>query len=737
MSNEAFQLACRAHGLGQMDQAERLFRLVPADASEYPHAVMALAVISYQRGDFAQAAEHFASLVKLRPGDASTHANLGECLRECGRLDEAMAQLKIGVALDPNQPDALNSMGLIHHARHQLDEAEAAIREALRQRPEFPMALINLGMVLQEKRRLKESAEMFRAALMLDPENPMGNSNLGQNLVELGHVDNLDEAEQYCLRAMRATPDRPHPVNNLGNVYRAMGRFEEALECYQKAMQIAPGMAMPLNNMGQALQGRGRNEEATAFYLKAIEIEPQTPRFHANYASLLNDDDLHEEALARYRLALAIDPNHAESYHGLGQVHMQLQETAEAEAAFRKAIELDPELTAPRLGLANLYSEMGEFEKAEAESATALKSHPKLAEVYYQRATHQKGKVTDADLEQIQALLNEKYFGEGAKSQLHFALGAIFDKRKQYELAGRHFQQANEYQNAAKIKRNEFYDPENFSGWIERITQSVTPGLMDRLKGQGHESRRPIFVLGLPRSGTTLTEQILASHSAVHGAGELGFISQTFEKLPETLGLSGVDAFSSISSVHAPGLRASGAVYLEKIAAKNADLPHVVDKMPDNVNLAGWIRLIFPNAKIIHCRRDLRDIALSCHQTCFGSIRWANDWQTIARRFSDYLRVVNHWESLCGLDWLDFPYERVTENPEEYARRLIDFVGLPWEPGCLNFHETRRQVRTASLSQVREPIYKTSVTKWKNYEAQMQPFIAEMQRRGHTFPEQC
>lgn len=735
MSKETFQLACRAHGLGQTDQAERLFRLVPANAPEYVDAVMVLAVIAYQRGNYAEAAAQFSRLTKLRPGDAANYSNLGECLRECGRLDDALEQLKLGVAIDPNQPDAHNSLGLIYHAQRRGDEAEAALSEALRQRPEFPMALINLGMVLQEKRRLKESAELFRAALRLDPENPMGNSNLGQILVEIGNVDDLDEAEQYCLKAVRMTPNRPHPINNLGNVYRAMGRFEESLECYKKAMAIAPHMAMPLNNMGQALHGRARYDEAKEFYLNAIAIDPKTARFHANYASMLNDQDRHEEALELYKTALAIDPNHAESYHGLGQVYMQLQDAAQAEVSFRKALQIDAEITAPRLGLANLYSEMGNFEKADAESAIALKSHPKLAEVYYQRATHQKGKVTDADLAKIQMLLNEKYFGEGAKGQLHFALGSIFDKRKNYELAGQNFQQANEFQNAAKLKRNEVYDPENFTGWIDKMIKAITPDVLKQHQGQGHESRRPIFVMGLPRSGTTLTEQILASHSAVHGAGELGFISQAFEKLPETLGLSGADQFSAVESLHTLGLKASGELYLKEIQARNEDLPHVVDKMPDNVNLAGWIRLVFPNAKIIHCRRDLRDIALSCYQTCFGSIRWANDWRLIARRFSDYLRVVNHWESMEGMDWLDFSYEQVIENTEEYARKLIDYVGLEWEPGCLNFHETKRQVRTASLSQVREPIYKTSVAKWKNYELQIQPFMEEMQQRGYRFPE--
>ncbi len=156
--------------------------------------------------------------------------------------------------------------------------------------------------------------------------------------------------------------------------------------------------------------------------------------------------------------------------------------------------------------------------------------------------------------------------------------------------------------------------------------------------------------------------------------------------------------------------------------------------MPDNINMLGWIHLIFPNARVIHCRRDLRDVALSCWQTCFGAIRWANDWVQIARRFADYLRVVEHWKSLPCIEWLDFPYESVIEDTEGQARRLIEYVGLEWEPNCLRFHETKRQVRTASLSQVREPIYKTSVAKWRHYESEMAPFLDELVRLGWSGP---
>lgn len=731
-SQELFRAACEAHGRGELEPAERTFRAIPPAAPEYADAALGLAVIAYQRTRFPEAAAQFARLVALRPGEASHHCNLGECLRESGRLDDALAQLELGLAIDPHQPDAFNSLGLIHHAQRRLSQAEEALRRALSLRPEFPTAMINLGMVLQERRRLTEAADLFRAALALDPENPMGNSNLGQILVEIGRIDDLDEAERCCLKAIRRTPDKPHPINNLGNVYRAMGRFDEAVACYRKAMELAPGLAMPLNNMGQALQGRGRHDEAAAFYLDALALEPNAARFHANYASLLTDQERHEDALERYRFALVLDPQHAESYCGLGQVSMHLQKADQAEASFLRALEIDPDLTAPRLGLASLYSELGDFEKAEAQASIALQSHPKLAEVYYQRATQRKGVVSDADLETMTSLLHEKYYGEAARAQLSFALGTVHDQRRNHETAGQHFRAANQWQAAAKRKRNESYDPESYSEWIGKIIDAFSPDLIDRLKGLGHPSRRPIFVVGLPRSGTTLTEQILSSHRAVHGAGELTILNQTFLDLPRTLGMAGADPFAALRAVGADGLRTAAELYLRQIHAMNSEALFVVDKMPDNVNLLGWIPLIFPNARVIHCRRDLRDIALSCWQTCFGSIRWANDWGQITRRFHDYLRVVDHWKGLEGVDWLEFPYESVIEDTEGHARRLIEYVGLEWEPSCLRFHETRRQVRTASLCQVREPIYRSSLAKWRRYEREMTPFLDEMARRGHV-----
>ena len=735
MSQYVLDAAFRALGTGQFDQAAGLYRAIPPVAPEYADAVMGMAVVAYQTGRFPEAVSHLSRLVAIRPGVGANHCNLGECLRETGRFDEAVVQLRIGLTIDPDQPDAHNSLGLIHHAQRRLGLAEESLRTALLLRPRFPMAMINLGMVLQERRRLKEAAELFRGALKLDPANPMGCSNLGQILVEIGRIEDLDESERLCSMAIRLTPDRAHPINNLGNVYRAMNRHEDALECYQKAIAIAPEMAMPLNNVAQALQGRAYNTEAMDYYFRALAIEPNSARIHANYASLLTDQEDFDAALERYRHALALDPAHAESYCGMGQLYTKTEDLELAEKCFRKALEIAPELTAPRVGLSHLYSELGEFDRADAEAAIALEQQPKLVDVYYQKSQLRKGSVSDRDLETMNSILDQKYLGDGGRTQLNFAIGTVHDRRGDHAAAAQFFRAANHHQVVARSKRRESYNAAAFTEWTDRMIAGFSADLMQRMNDSGHASPAPIFVVGLPRSGTTLTEQILASHSAIHGRGELKVATEAFEELPAIIGLNDTDPFTALKSLDSASLLACAEYYLEKARKRAGNARFVVDKMPDNMINLGWIRLMFPNAKVIYCRRDLRDIALSCWKTCFGAIRWANDWHEIAQRFADSLKVFEHWKTIPEITWLDFSYESVIDDTETYARRLIDYVGLDWEPNCLNFHETKRPVRTASQSQVRVPIYKTSVAKWRNYAQEMTPFIDEMRRLGYRFDD--
>jgi len=251
---------------------------------------------------------------------------------------------------------------------------------------------------------------------------------------------------------------------------------------------------------------------------------------------------------------------------------------------------------------------------------------------------------------------------------------------------------------------------------------TCTPAFFEQVRGFGLDSERPIFIVGLPRSGTTLTEQILASHSQVFGAGELRLARDDFEALasPDN---PAPDALARLDQATA---RRLGERHLGRLEDLNADRPRVVDKMPDNYLYLGLLAVLFPKAKFIHCRRDLRDNAVSCWMTNFRSIRWASDPEHIVSRFHNYQRLMQHWREVLPVQMLDVDYEVTVADIEATARRLVQWCGLEWEPACLAFHQNRRPVRTASITQVRQPIYQQSVARWRNYQSALAPLFAAL-----------
>jgi hypothetical protein len=259
---------------------------------------------------------------------------------------------------------------------------------------------------------------------------------------------------------------------------------------------------------------------------------------------------------------------------------------------------------------------------------------------------------------------------------------------------------------------------------VSSLIAALTPGFFDRVRGFGLETERPIFIVGLPRSGTTLTEQILASHSQVFGAGELRFAGEGLESLPKLMN-GDATPVECLASLDRETARRVAQHHLDRLDERNASAPRIVDKMPDNYLHLGLITTLFPRARIIHCRREPRDVAVSCWMTHFRHIRWACDLQYIAARFREYQRVMDHWRQVLPA-LLEIDYEDTVADLERAARRLVSACGLEWEPACLAFHESRSPVRTASVTQVRQPIYTRSVARWKNYEAALAPLFARL-----------
>jgi tetratricopeptide (TPR) repeat protein len=715
--------ALNFHAQGYLDRAAQIYQALLAREPANPDAIHLLGVIALQQGQAARAAELIGHAIALAPGVAAYHANLAEAYRALVQLDRAVSCCQTALRLQPGYPEAANNLGLALLAQGKLTEAAGQFREALRMRPAFAMAANNLGNALRAMGERAQAAGQFRHALRLDPHLAEAQSNLGQLLLE---QKDLAEALAHCQEAVRLRPLFAEAHSNLGNVLRELGRLDEAKNAYAEALRLNPGLGMVYNNVGQALQEEGRVPDAMAWYQRALQIEPGAARFHCNFASALEELENHDEAIARYELALRLDPAHAESHNGLGWVRHEQGHYHEAMASYREALRLKPDLAPAHCNLGTVLEELGDFDTARESFREALRQDPRHAGAYAQLAVMLKAKLPDEDLAAMRAMLADPYMSAGKRVGLHFGLAQVHDAKGQFEEAARQLQEANSLSVVEWAKRGKVYDPDEHARFVDKMITVFTQPFFDRTRGFGLDSERPIFIVGLPRSGTTLTEQILASHSQVFGAGELRLGREDFEVVAAGSAneLDGLDAMSRMDS---SAVKRAADAHLDQLNALDASAARVADKMPDNYMFLGLLAVLFPRAKFIHCRRDLRDIAVSCWMTNFRHIRWSSNTEHIASRFSNYQRLMSHWARFLPVPLLEVSYEETVADLEGVARRLVEWCGLEWEPACLAFHKGKRPVRTASVSQVRQPIYTRSVARWKHYESTLAPLFARLE----------
>jgi tetratricopeptide (TPR) repeat protein len=707
--NDQLALGLQEHQRGLLAQAVGRYRGVLRAQPDHADALHLLGVALHQQGDHHQAAESIGRAVTLNRGNAAYHANLGEAYRALGNLEGAAECCRTALRMQPHFPEAANNLGLVLLAQAKNDEAILQFRQTLRIKPDYGQAANNLGNALRLAGDLDGALAHFRRAVEIDPHLAEAQSNLGQLLLERHQPH---EALGHLGEAVRLHPGLAEARNNLGNALRETGRLAEARQSYAEALRINPTLAMTYSNMGQALQEENSLHDALAWYQRALQLDPHSARIHTNAASLLAEQEKYDDAVAGYWRALKLDPTYGEAHCGLGGVLHERGHFEEAQAHYREALRHKPDLPAAHCALGTVREELGDFKDAESCWRTALQHDPRHAGAYAALATLLRGKLPDEDLTGMRKLLADPDLHEGRRSGLQFGLAQVLDARGAYDEAGDFLRQANALALAGAQKRGQGYDPAAHAQFVARMIAVCSPVFFERTRGIGLESEKPIFIVGLPRSGTTLTEQILASHSQVFGAGEQRLGREDFEALaPHEDRALGALARLDLSTA-----RRIGAQHLERLRELNNDRPHVADKMPDNYLHLGLLAALFPRGRFIHCRRDLRDIAVSCWMTNFSQIRWANDAGHIVTRFAEYCRLMDHWRQVLPVPVLEVDYEETVADLEGVARRLVSWCGLEWEPGCLAFHEGKRPVRTASVSQVRQPIYKRSVARWKHYE---------------------
>jgi tetratricopeptide (TPR) repeat protein len=673
-------------------------------------------------------------------------------LHRQGRLDEAERLYRAILKLSPEHFGALHYLGMIATAQGSPEEAERLIRQALTLRDDAA-ARSNLGTVLAALGRHAEAIEAYERALCLMPGDADVHVNLGASLHALGRNQ---EAITHFETALASNPQSTEARNNLGNALMALGRTQEAVAHYQEALAGRPDFAEAQYNLGRAMMALHRTDEAIAYYRKAIALRADYFEAHENIAQALVVADRSADAVGHFETILSLKPDNAEAHNNLGQVLAQLRRTEGAVEHFRAAIALNPDFVEARVNLGSSLNflersteAMDQFDTAlaidpacagayhgigvvkqtfglqeEARQAfdRAVELAPDVPEYYQGLADIKRFTRNDPHLPALERLaMDASRFGKEQRIALDFALGKAYGDIGEYERSFSHLLKANALKRATVD-----YDEAATLDMFPHIKKVFDADLLGRTRCLGDPSTIPILVVGMPRSGTTLVEQILASHPNVHGAGELPWMNETARKL------RGADVNGyfpeAAKSWSAAQLHDLGGQYVQYLRTKAPDAKHVTDKMPMNFRFVGMIHMLLPNARIVHTRRDAADTCLSCFTKNFsGAIDYTYDLAELGRYWCAYDNLMSHWrEVLPPGAMLEVQYEELVADFDSQARRLVAYCGLEWDDRCLAFHRTQRPVRTASVNQVRQPIYANSIGRWLPYKDLLGPLLHEL-----------
>ena len=465
----------------------------------------------------------------------------------------------------------------------------------------------------------------------------------------------------------------------------------------------------------------GQFDAALISYRRVAELKPDSAGAHINLGNVFMMIGQYESALASCRRAVEIEPDFAMAHNNLGNVLMVLGQYDSALASYHRALKIDPECDEALLGVSRLCMINGEMKEAEETVKKILEVNPNNLEARIQLTSVRK---TQAGDENLAALLKMEEDARNGRVlmpyqdaiSLHFTLGNCFDDLGDHDRAFLHFIEG------CKLKRATFeYDAAQMTKQFDSVIRVFDQATIERLRGGGSLSNVPIFVLGMPRSGTTLTEQIIASHPEVHGAGELDDL--LLIALRDVAGTTGFP--DNIRALDQANLAKWADEYVACLRQHAPDARHITDKMPNNFWLIGLIHVMLPNAKIIHVNRNPVDTCLSCFTKMFSAVMMQTyDLAELGRYYVDYARLMEHWRKVLPAGaFLDVQYEDIVADQETQARHIIDFCGLEWNDACIDFHKLKRSVGSASMMQVRQPIYKSSVERWRSYEKYLGPLL--------------
>jgi tetratricopeptide (TPR) repeat protein len=544
-----------------------------------------------------------------------------------------------------------------------------------------------------------------------------------QRAIAAHRKGDLGTAERLYLEILKAVPVEFNALHLLGVIRAQQRRLDEAERLIRRAVEANPMHAEAQNNLGNVLFESGRPRDAVACFRQALTLKPAYPEAHYNLGNALRDSDEPEAAIRAFETAIGLRPGYRDAFINLASLLRRMGQPLEAVARLKQILASRPDDAEAWNLMGHALDEAGRGAEAIAAYDRSLSLAPGSAGAHFDRIMAGKVTAEDGLLAGLQTLAaRAAALAPRDRAMLYFARGKAEEDLGRYDEAFADLAEGN------RVKRGLVaYDEAAEAEGAERVRAAYTSALMQDKAGQGADSDLPIFVLGFPRSGTTLVEQILASHPMVHGAGELKLVPRLVRNFAAETGIAGTYP-EAIGQLDGSGLRRLGERYIEGARKLAPAAVHITDKLPGNYMHLGFIRLILPRAKVLHVRRDPLDTCVSCFSRSFGEeLNFVYDLGELGRAYRRYAMLMDHWRQVLPADsMLEIRYEDVVEDLEGQARRILDHLGLPWDPRCLDFHRTERAVLTASVSQVRQPIFRSSLARWRRYEKHLGPLQAAL-----------
>lgn len=678
---DAINAALNLYNNGKLNEAENILTKLVNSQPKNATAIHLLGVVLFAKGNIEAAIKLIKQAIEISPKSDEFYSNIAEMLRKNKQIEEAIKYGEKAVELAPKSASALSNLGLAYYDNKEFDKAEELQKKAFKISNKSISALNNLGSIYRDKKEKDLAIEYYKRAVSIAPNHIEALNNLG---VMLNELDKPNESINILIKVIKLAPRFAEAHSNIANAFLSLEQFDKALIGYKKALEIKSNYIEAMQGVAKCYKELQKYDLAEDAAKKALEIDPNKAELHSILGEIYSQNGYPKKSEKSYKEAIELKPDSATAYLGLGHLQMEIGKMKEAEKSFNKASLL---------------------EKDNIGSSLALVQVKKVKE----EDEHFKKLIIES--EKLDTMIDSKAVS------LHFALGKCYDDTKNYDLAFKH------YLEGANLKRKAInYSAENTNMVIENICKFFTRQKIYDLRGAGCDSSLPIFVLGMPRSGTTLTEQIIASHPLVHGAGELPDLMKI---ACEPFGVATEGYPLSLYDITKADLKLMGEKYVKDLQARNPKAKFITDKMPANFNALGLIHLMLPNAKIIHVKRNAVDTCLSGFTKLFNKSQFHSyDLFEIGNYYRNYAILMDHWRKVLPENsFYEVQYEDLVSDNENQARKLIEFCGLEWNDACLESHKTERSIKTASVTQVRQPIYTSSVERWRKYEKHLQPLL--------------